>query len=676
MLTICCVKQGDKYTSEQVNILFDMVCRNLTDTEFRFACFTDDPSGLNEKICVFETDKDLDGWWTKLALFKRGVFGYGERVVYLDLSCVIVGSIHFLAEYEGGFAILRDFYRPNGLQSAIMAWPGGWGAHIWDEWDRAGRPKLMGGDQEWLERMAPGAACMQDLWPGLLVSYKLHCLGRARYPTGARIVKFHGLPKPEDCDDAWVRHLYKVGAGSADEILLQTNVAQDALCDSVRENSRRDVPWLGVDAAHERAVALVGGGPSLERTLPAIRALYEVGASIWAMNGSAKWLKSNGITADVHVLLDAREDNVRFVDPDTALSYRIASQCSPKVFDATDSRPVTLFHAYNGDIEHAIENPRGKNLTLVASGSTVGLAAMAIAYAEGYRTMHLFGYDSSYSEGAHHAYEQNLNNGETLINATVGEKTFVTASWMASQANEFQHIASDLANGGAQIVVHGDGLLRAVADAMAALDYSGLYKRIDGVLWPASDKVASQRVMEDASDIGDVLKFVPGRDIAVQAGGNVGVYPQRLGQQFKRVYTFEPDRENYACMQENAPAANVLKFRAALGEERGKCGLARIEENAGAHYICSGDDTPVVTIDELGLDGCDLIMLDVEGTELAALKGARNTIARFRPVVVAEDKGLSERYGVSEGAIADWLGREFGYKPIGRVGHDVVLSAQ
>jgi hypothetical protein len=43
-----------------------------------------------------------------------------------------------------------------------------------------------------------------------------------------------------------------------------------------------------------------------------------------------------------------------------------------------------------------------------------------------------------------------------------------------------------------------------------------------------------------------------------------------------------------------------------------------------------------VTIDSLDLRECDAIFLDVEGYEVSALRGASETIARTRPVLMVE----------------------------------------
>ena len=81
MLTVCCVKWGDKYPAEYVHKLQNGVSRHLT-IPHRFVCFTDDPAGLE---CETKPLPDgLDGWWNKVWLFKRGLFD--DRVIYLDLD--------------------------------------------------------------------------------------------------------------------------------------------------------------------------------------------------------------------------------------------------------------------------------------------------------------------------------------------------------------------------------------------------------------------------------------------------------------------------------------------------------------------------------------------------------------------------------------------------------------
>jgi hypothetical protein len=86
----------------------------------------------------------LSGWWNKLYLFKDGLFPEGDRILYLDLDTVITGSLDDIIQYKGTFAILRDFYRPEGLQSSVMAWEAGRLTELWSEYERFGRPHIAG----------------------------------------------------------------------------------------------------------------------------------------------------------------------------------------------------------------------------------------------------------------------------------------------------------------------------------------------------------------------------------------------------------------------------------------------------------------------------------------------------------------------------------------------------
>ncbi|MFM2128511.1 MAG: hypothetical protein RL477_57, partial [Pseudomonadota bacterium] len=80
---------------------------------------------------------------------------------------------------------------------------------------------------------------------------------------------------------------------------------------------------------------------------------------------------------------------------------------------------------------------------------------------------HLFGFDSSYSEaGEGHAYPQDLNSGEERAEFCVGDRKFIAAPWMVRQAIEFQTASVQLVEGGAEVYVHGTGLLPTVAALM------------------------------------------------------------------------------------------------------------------------------------------------------------------------------------------------------------------
>ena len=83
--------------------------------------------------------------------------------------------------------------------------------------------------------------------------------------------------------------------------------------------------------------------------------------------------------------------------------------------------------------------------------------------------MHLYGYDSSYANDSHHAYEQKSNDDDAIVDAHVQGRTFKTTSWMVTQVNEFQELSGQLSQMGCMITTHGQGLLPYVAWQRAAL---------------------------------------------------------------------------------------------------------------------------------------------------------------------------------------------------------------
>lgn len=198
-------------------------------------------------------------------------------------------------------------------------------------------------------------------------------------------------------------------------------------------------------------------------------------------------------------------------------------------------------------------------------------------------------------------------------------------------------------------------------------------KREDGLIWPVRDRETTRAVMASIDDMNLAITYCKKHDIVVQAGGNCGAWPKYLAQTFRFVYTFEPDYENFYCLTRNCQEPNIFKYQAALGDYSDFVNLQKTCHNVGAHYIEGKGPIPVMPIDSLHLPTCDCIFLDIEGYELKAILGAAKTIKKFRPVIHAEDKGLSEKYGSNKGDIEKFLISTFNYTVVSRPHRDVVL---
>lgn len=175
-------------------------------------------------------------------------------------------------------------------------------------------------------------------------------------------------------------------------------------------------------------------------------------------------------------------------------------------------------------------------------------------------------------------------------------------------------------------------------------------------LWIKEDEGAWEGPRLDwiNSHLGYIQKYVKNHDLVVCAGGNQGMYPALLNNMFKVVYTFEPDPLNFHCLVNNCQSDSIIKLNAALAETNKMIHVKRNDpKNTGCNTVEDNGYIPAFSLDTFSLPALDLLYLDIEGYELNALKGARNLIDKYKPVIFAERSDRPE--------IIDYL-KEFGYE--------------
>lgn len=198
MLTLACVlRSGGEYEERHVERLMRQVEGRLS-APYRFVCLSD-ATVLCERIPLV---MGWPGWWSKIEMFRPGLFD--DRVLYLDLDVMVVGALDDLAFHPGPFVISHDFIptrmkdgRPIGskFNSSVMAWtPSPETERIYTEFTPAVMDRLRG-DQDHVAEIMPKAT---TFGLGLVVSYKAHVRSLGRIPASARIVVYHGRPKPWD----------------------------------------------------------------------------------------------------------------------------------------------------------------------------------------------------------------------------------------------------------------------------------------------------------------------------------------------------------------------------------------------------------------------------------------------------------------------------------------------
>ena len=177
----------------------------------------------------------------------------------------------------------------------------------------------------------------------------------------------------------------------------------------------------------------------------------------------------------------------------------------------------------------------------------------------------------------------------------------------------------------------------------------------------------------------DAHRFLrPGMTV-IDGGGHVGCFARlaaKLVGPTGKVVSVEPCPQNLPMLRENAAAARgaeITVVAQALAAESGQVTLDVANTNLGYQALSTRPDleilgqitVPAIPVDALtasaGLDRVDLIKLDVEGAEEAALAGAAKTLRVHRPVVIVASyhrpgdeealvqqlRSLTERYHVA-----------------------------
>lgn len=129
--------------------------------------------------------------------------------------------------------------------------------------------------------------------------------------------------------------------------------------------------------------------------------------------------------------------------------------------------------------------------------------------------------------------------------------------------------------------------------------------------------------------------------IAIDGGAHEGVITSLIKDKFERVYAFEPGPLPLLKLRERTVSwSNVVLHEAALGSRAGMVWFGNDGKKIrGRSWFADAErtgDTVMMRIDDLGLPTLGLLKLDIEGGELAALIGGRNTIERCKPAIVIE----------------------------------------
>jgi FkbM family methyltransferase len=158
----------------------------------------------------------------------------------------------------------------------------------------------------------------------------------------------------------------------------------------------------------------------------------------------------------------------------------------------------------------------------------------------------------------------------------------------------------------------------------------------------------------------------------VDVGANIGTYTVRAGQLVGaegRVVAIEAHPFIFGFLKRNViinGLSNTVVVHAAVGAQAGVVTMSYRDNNPGETHVSvdaalRGEQVSVQSLDQLlaklGVVTVDYLKIDVEGFELPVLKGARETIAGSRNLIVQTEmyERHTARYGHSAESVAGLL---------------------
>lgn len=236
MLSVVCFKWGapgyrSKFEAIHVNTLHRMV-RRWYPHPFRFICVTDDPRGISTDVeCapLWSDHRELRNptWpghapncYPRLRTFSKEFEQIaGKRFVCIDLDVVITGDLTPLWNRSEDFVIYASARANNHYNGSMWLMTAGCRSQVWEDFDPVESPKLanragcMGSDQGWIQyRLGKGEA-IWTVKDGIYAYRTDLKFSQGSLPKDARIVVFHGLPKPWEHQarrrSPWISQYYR-----------------------------------------------------------------------------------------------------------------------------------------------------------------------------------------------------------------------------------------------------------------------------------------------------------------------------------------------------------------------------------------------------------------------------------------------------------------------------------
>ncbi len=177
-------------------------------------------------------------------------------------------------------------------------------------------------------------------------------------------------------------------------------------------------------------------------------------------------------------------------------------------------------------------------------------------------------------------------------------------------------------------------------------------KIVNGIYLPDRDKHFSEQILQSPlflnkgtyqyPKIVSGLEYCGRHRTAIDIGANVGLWSRVLAFYFEKVVAIEPICENVECLRENTKDLdNVAIIETAISPTRGILALKLVKDVATSCVVFTEDsDVEVLCrpLDDFYFRDVDFIKIDVEGYEHQVVLSSEQTIRRWKPTIVVEQK--------------------------------------
>jgi uncharacterized Rossmann fold enzyme len=202
--------------------------------------------------------------------------------------------------------------------------------------------------------------------------------------------------------------------------------------------------------------SIVCYGPSLKDTWHLIK------RPIVSVSGAHDFLVERGVVPDYHIDCDPRAHKAKMCQPQKAVTYLMATVCHPDWWPKLAGHNVRLWHLINGNdletVAWVLQNdPKGVDC-MISGGSSVGMRAMEVMAALGFRRFKFHGMDCSYLTDRHAGPHLGKNQDKIFVKA--GDRVFQTTRQMLEAAIEMEEF---IKTQDAELAFFGDGLMQETA---------------------------------------------------------------------------------------------------------------------------------------------------------------------------------------------------------------------